>query len=447
MLSSSYLARMKKILGDRFDGYEESFSIPRKTALQINRIKESASLPFPTENVPYYADGRYFSAEKPGSHPLHHAGAYYIQEPSAMAPVASLVGRLPKNARVLDVCASPGGKTSQLANLFCESPMIVSNEIVPNRCKTLVGNIERLGFRNVLCLNSDAEFLEKTYPETFSAVLCDAPCSGEGMFRKSTDAVEMWSEENVALCAARQREILSHVKNCVGTGGYLLYSTCTYSPEENEENVAYFLDQNPDFSLCEPGEIFHAVSLSGYAPACRNFDPALVRRFYPHISGGEGQFFALFRRDGERRENAVCPKNPLAALSKEATKAARAFLNDAIGRDDLFLFANGDNIVILPDGMVSPARHIFSCGVKLGEYKAGRIVPHHQFFSSFGKEFLRKADFSSDSEEILRYLHGEGFSVALPDGFCAVTVDGVPLGGAKIVDGYLKNHYPKGLRV
>lgn len=447
MLSPSFLARMKRILGSRFEGYEESFSLPRKNALQLNRTKGDVSLSFPTEPISYYADGRYFSAEKPGSHPLHHAGAYYIQEPSAMAPVASLVGRLPTDARVLDVCASPGGKTSQLARLFCDSPMIVSNEIVPNRCKTLVGNIERLGFRNVLCLNSDAEFLEKSFPEAFSVILCDAPCSGEGMFRKSEDAVEMWSEENVALCAARQRDILSHVKNCVCPGGYLLYSTCTYSPEENEENISDFLEKNPDFSLCAPGNCFDDVSLPGYAPACRNFDPSLVRRFYPHISGGEGQFFALLRRDGPREERAINVKSSLRALTKDESKAACAFLKDTLGHAELSLFASGENILILPDGMCAPARHIFSCGVKLGEYKAGRIVPHHQFFSAFGKDFLRKADFSSDSEEIRRYLHGEGFSCSLPDGFCAVTVDGIALGGAKIVDGYLKNHYPKGLRI
>ena len=445
MLSPVFLSEMKKILGDRYDGYEESFSSPRRTALQINRI-QNGFCPFPSEPIPYYADGRYFTAEKPGNHPLHHAGAFYIQEPSAMAPVASLVGRLPDDVRVLDVCASPGGKTSQLAAQFSHSPMVVSNEIIPNRCKTLVGNIERMGFRNVICLNADAAFLEKTYPEAFSVVLCDAPCSGEGMFRKSEEARAMWSKENVALCAARQREILSHVQNCVCPGGYLLYSTCTFSVEENEENVADFLERNPDFSICAPGEKFDAVSLPGYAPACRNFDPRHVRRFYPHISGGEGQFFALFRRDGERAETPIKCKNALRALTREENKAASAFLRDTIGHDHLSLWASGENILILPDGMQPPERHVFSCGVNFGQFKSGRIVPHHQFFSAFGRDFMRKADFSSDSEEIARYLHGEGFEYSLPDGFCAVTADGVPLGGAKAVGGYLKNHYPKGLR-
>ena len=445
MLSPDFLSEMKKLLGDRYDGYEESFSTPRKTALQINRIKKGF-VPFPNEPVPYYPDGRYFSAEKPGNHPLHHAGAFYIQEPSAMAPAAALIGRLPSDARVLDVCASPGGKTSQLAAMFCDSPMIVSNEIIPNRCKTLVGNVERMGFRNVICLNADAEYLENAYPEAFSVVLCDAPCSGEGMFRKSEDARAMWSRENVALCAARQREILSHVRHCVCPGGYLVYSTCTFSVEENEENVAYFLEQNADFALCAPGEAFDGISLGGYAPACRNFDPSLVRRFYPHISGGEGQFFALFRRDGERREQPPRGKTAVRPLRREETEAAGAFLGDTIGNKTLRLSASGDNILILPDGMTPPERHAFSCGVLIGQYKAGRIVPHHQFFSAFGKDFLRKVNFASDSSEIARYLHGESFDCVLPDGFCVVTADGVPLGGAKITGGILKNHYPKGLR-
>lgn len=263
----------------------------------------------------------------------------------------------------------------------------------------------------------------------------------------------MWSEENVRLCAVRQREILSNVRTCVAPNGFLLYSTCTYSVEENEENVSWFLENNPDFSLCAPADALLPYSRAGYAPACRGFDSCLVRRFYPHISGGEGQFFALFRRNGDdserqapnskRKKNDSCRLRP---LSKDALAAATAFLKDTLGQTELSLAAYGENLLLVPDRLSLPDRHVFSCGVKLGEYKSGRILPHHQFFSAYGNDFLRKADFASDSEEIERYLHGEGFEVALPDGFCAVTVDGIALGGAKIVGGYLKNHYPKGLR-
>lgn len=456
MLSDAFIRRMQILLKDETTDFLSSLEKPCARALQLNRLKGTCTLPFSVEPIPYYADGRYITEEKPGLHPLHHAGAYYIQEPSAMAPVSSLIPYLPElseepHLRILDSCASPGGKSAQAANLFPNAELLVSNEIVPNRCKTLVGNVERLGFRNTLCLNTDSETLAATYPAYFTLVLCDAPCSGEGMFRKSDDAKTMWSEENIRVCAARQREILSNVRTCVAPNGFLLYSTCTYSIEENEENVSWFLENNPDFSLCAPSEALLPYSQSGYAPSCRGFDRSLVRRFYPHVSGGEGQFFALFRRNGDNAlpsQSAWRKKDdfPLRVLTKDEKAAANSLLNDTLGYADVSLSVYGENILIVPESLSLPERHIFSCGVKLGEYKSKRIVPHHQFFSAYGNEFLRKLNFSSDSDEIERYLRGEGFAVTAPDGFCAVTVDGIALGGAKIVDGYLKNHYPKGLR-
>ncbi len=452
MLDTKYTDRMKKLLGQDFEKYIATFERDRETALHLNRAKLSdtsqAALPFECEKISYCDDGFYFKAEKPGNHPLHHAGMFYIQEPSAMSPVSCLEGRLPCGIKILDACASPGGKSSQAANFAPEDNIVVSNEIVPSRCKTLVGNIERLGLKNSLVLNADTEYLSKKFPREFALVICDAPCSGEGMLRKSEQAREEWSEENVALCAARQREILDNLAKCVDDGGYLLYSTCTFSTEENEENVAYFLEKHSDFTLCEPGEKFDGVTSPGIDEYCKGFDSRKVRRFYPHISRGEGQFFALFRREGE-----LIPSTDFyfpdssRPLSKDEKKAVDEFLSKSVGKAYKNIRVYRDNILILPENMPVPDGHVFSCGVKLGECRSGRIVPHHQFFSAYGKDFKVKVNLSSDSSDIAKYLRGESFECDAPDGWAAVLCDGIPLGGAKIVGGFLKNHYPKGLRI
>ena len=452
MLDTKYKERMKKLLGADFEKYIAAFEQERETALHVNFAKVPASsdirFPFECEKIPYCDGGFYFKAEKPGNHPLHHAGMFYIQEPSAMSPVSCLEGRLPKGIKILDACASPGGKSSQAANFAPGENIIVSNEIVPSRCKTLVGNIERLGLRNSLVLNADTAYLSKQFPGEFALVICDAPCSGEGMLRKSEQAREEWSEENVELCAARQREILDNLSVCVDEGGYLLYSTCTFSTEENEENVTYFLEKHTDFSLCDPGEKFDGVTLAGIEEYCKGFDAEKVRRFYPHISRGEGQFFALFRRESELSPSTDFSfSDSSRPLSKEEKKATDEFLSKAVGVTYKNIRAYRDNILILPKNMPIPERHVFSCGVKLGEYKSGRIIPHHQFFSAYGNDFKIKIGLSSDSQEMAKYLRGESFECDAPDGWAVVLCDGIPLGGAKIVGGFLKNHYPKGLRI
>ncbi|MBE6571643.1 MAG: RNA methyltransferase [Ruminococcaceae bacterium] len=452
MLDTKYTDRMKKLLGADFEKYIATFDDDRETALHLNAAKLSdikdSLLPFDNEKIPYCRDGFYFKADKPGNHPLHHAGMFYIQEPSAMAPVSCLEDRLPEGIKILDACASPGGKSSQAANFAPEKNIVVSNEIVPSRCKTLVGNIERLGLKNSMVLNSDTEYLAKLFPGEFALVICDAPCSGEGMLRKSEQAREEWSEENVALCAERQREILDNLAVCVDEGGYLLYSTCTFSTQENEENVSYFLEKHPDFSLCEPGEKFDDVTTPGIAEYCNGFDPKNVRRFYPHVARGEGQFFALFKREGKLVPSTEFSfKDASRPLNKDERKAVDEFLSKSLEATPKCVRAFRENILVLPDRMAVPERHVFSCGVKLGEYKSGRIVPHHQFFSAYGKNFKVRVDLASDSPEMAKYLRGESFECDVTDGWAAILCDGIPLGGAKIVGGFLKNHYPKGLRL
>lgn len=453
MLPEKFRIRMQKILSAQYCAFEREYDNDRQTALRINTVKcaEQESiikkLPFYCEKISYCNDGYYFNYDKPGNLALHHAGAFYVQEPSAMAPVSALEGLLPEGIKILDSCASPGGKTSQAVCFSHDKNIVVSNEIVPSRCKTLVGNIERQGFKNSIVLNADTEFLSKEFADEFALVICDAPCSGEGMFRKSEEAVSEWSEENVDICAQRQKEILDNLSRCVCDGGYLLYSTCTFSPEENEINVSYFLENHKNFSLCKLPDKFDVYTTSGIEEYCHGFDPEYVRRFYPHTGRGEGQFFALFKKDGE-----LMPSTEFSypdgsrAPDKNEERAVNEFLKSTVGITFNNIRVYGENILILPEGLKVPRKKVFSCGVKLGEYKNGRIIPHHQFFSAFGNDFKNRVELSCDSTECLKYLHGEGFEVDRADGWCAVCVEGIPLGGGKIVNGYLKNHYPKGLR-
>ncbi len=455
MLPEKYTDRMKEILGDEFIAYINELENKRVSALRVNKIKCSntetfiSKLPFECEKIPYCADGYYFSYDKPGISPFHHAGAFYIQEPSAMAPVAALGNILPEGIKILDACASPGGKTSQAVSLSPEKNIVVSNEIIPSRCKTLVGNIERLGFRNSVVLNADTKYLSENFREEFGLVICDAPCSGEGMFRKNPEAVKEWSAENVLLCAARQKEILNNLSHCVCEGGYLLYSTCTFSPEENEMNVSYFLENNPDYELLAPDCSLLNVTDPGISKYCANFDSGLVRRFYPHTGRGEGQFFALFKKKGTLHQSIEFSyRDGSRELNREERSTVSKFLYETVGKVYGNIRAYGDNIIVLPDGLKAPLKKVFACGVKIGEIRSGRVVPHHQFFSAYGKDFLNKVCISQNSRECFMYLRGEGFEYGgAHEGWAAVMVDDIALGGAKIVGGYLKNHYPKGLRI
>lgn len=454
MLPEKFICRMKDLLGDEFQSFIDAHEKVSSSALRLNYSKllhfepEKIVSDFSCTKINGFSACYRFDYLKPGNHPYHHAGAFYIQEPSAMAPVSSLEGLLPNGIKVLDACAAPGGKTTQAAGVLSEDSVIVSNEIVPSRCKVLVGNIERLGLKNIIVLNSDTEQLSRNFAEKFALVICDAPCSGEGMFRKSEQAVSDWSEENVTMCAKRQKEILDNVCRCVCSGGYLLYSTCTYSPEENEMNVEYFLENHADFELCNPGSKYLNISSCGIDKYCKCFDKEYVRRFYPHIWDGEGQFFALFRKKGELACDPCGDwKDASRSLTIGESTAVESFLKETVGKTFTNIRVYGTNIVILPEGLTVPSNRVFSCGVKLGEYKNGRIVPHHQFFSAFGGDFKRQISFSASSEQIVKYLHGEGFEVQAENGWASVLVDGIPVGGAKIVDGYLKNHYPKGLRI
>ena len=460
-LPIEYETRMRDLLGDCAEAYFAALDAEPTRAMRINRTKLTGELP-DTDGVtltPSGIDGVYlFDGAAGGKNPLHHAGAYYIQELSAMLPVLS--APIEEGWRVLDLCAAPGGKTGQLASTVGKSGSVVTNEYSPKRAKVLLGNVERMGYRNCSVYNSSPDRLCPAFAGKFDMVLVDAPCSGEGMFRKEPDAVQDWSAENSEGCAIRQLEIMRSAAVSVKPGGYLLYSTCTFSPCEDEELLASFLSEHPQFTVVpvDPpegaGELACGIEIEGYGTE-------LCRRAYPHKIKGEGQFFGLLRRDDSpvpspaadkksKRGKESSPKG-IRPLTKAERQSAEAFLKDFLkAYDGLPLCVLGGDIFICDDDTL-PADGLLCCGVRLGNIaKDGRLVPHHHFFSAYGDSAKLKLELSPDSPLLEKYLHGEGFPAEdcgiTENGWGTVTVCGCAVGGFRVAGGYLKNHYPKGLR-
>lgn len=473
MLPIEFKERMTKLLGAESEAFfaeienREAVRSFRVNGIKISAEEFEATNPKIERHAMSFPDGAYYTEEEyPGSLPCHHAGMIYMQDPSAMATVYA--ANIDKGAKILDSCSAPGGKTTQLAAFAGDFGVVVANEYEARRCRILQGNVERLGCRNTVVVNLDTAILAETYPERFDVVLCDAPCSGEGMFRKNDRAIEEWSLDNVRMCADRQREILSNVVKCVAPGGKLIYSTCTFSLEENEMNVAWLLDSFTDFKLVEVDPALKAVTSDGICFLGCEHDMTKARRFYPHVSKGEGQFVAVFERD----EGVIAEADEPKQKKKDKKKKSA---NDGIRRDDAILleatneflrenlcdgFENGVKYELISLGGKAylkpdidlPKYGVFAAGVCVGEIVGKKFTPHHQLFSAFGNSFIRRVLLEQGNPDTDAYLKGLEFdandicSSGKSDGWAAVLVDGCPVGGGKIVDGKCKNHYPKGLR-
>ena len=446
-LPIDYVNRMKTILGDEYPLYEKAVNDAPIKAIRVNTDKisledfEKINI-FGSEKIPYVENGFYLDYEKVGNHPYHHAGMIYVQEPAAMAPAECV--EIKRDWKILDMCAAPGGKSTQLKNKLGEKGLLVSNEIIPSRCKILTGNIERLGLKNTVTTCMDSSRLAKTFPKTFDMIMVDAPCSGEGMFRKEQIAIDEWSPNNVLKCAERQAEILDNAALCLKNGGYIVYATCTFSLEENEMTIDRFLENHPEFEILRVNPLVEAATCDGISfegSKCENIKYS--RRFYPHKAKGEGQFMALLHNKSTPLPERVTQiKKPL------SNPTVTDFLNDVLTdyKTENVTEYNGTPIYFTPEFEIKNAT-VFSCGITIGEVKKNFIKPHHQFFMGMGDKFKRKIELSPDSEEIKKYLHGEEIATDCPDGWAVVTVKGCAVGGAKVVSGTAKNHYPKGLRI
>ena len=442
MIPAAFTARMQRLLGADYDAFAASFSRPRAVALRLNPLKTSeppALAQFSLSRVPWEPCGYYYDPEtRPGKSPYHEAGLYYLQEASAMAPAALLDPK--PGERVLDLCAAPGGKSTQLAGRMLGRGLLVCNEINPKRAKILASNIERLGIANALVLNEHPQRLEARFEGYFDKILVDAPCSGEGMFRKEEAAVTDWSEETVLMCARRQAEILHSAAAMLRPGGRLVYSTCTFAPEENEASVSAFLQTHPEFSV-------EKVDAPWFSPGrpdwIENPAPGLEHTFrlWPHKLLGEGHFCAVLRKAGDAPGKEL-PAEPAAKTPKELERFCRE-TGAALPEGKIILF--GNTVYLAPQELPSlKGLRVLRAGLELGEVLKNRFGPAHAW-ALWLKDMNHTVSYPEDSAEIRRYLAGDVLPGSLR-GWTLVTVDGRGLGFAKGDGQTLKNHYPKALR-
>ena len=442
-LPEAFVKRMETLLGDEFPAFLACYEDPCQRGIRLNPLKCGEdrlreSFPFPLSRAPFSPLSFYFPPEggKVGALALHHAGAFYSQEPSAACAVTALDPQ--PGERILDLCAAPGGKSSQIAALLEGKGLLWSNEVVKSRANVLLSNLERMGVRNAVVSSCYPDTLCPGLAGFFDRVLVDAPCSGEGMFRRDPQAIEEWSEEHVRSCAVRQAAILDSAAEALRPGGFLAYSTCTFSPEENEETVSAFLSRHPDFSLCDTG-------LPGGRPGFFGMEKA--RRIFP-MDGGEGHFVALLEKAGRSLPMPASPPGQAPRqLLAEAEEVWRSvccvpFPNQPVA-------AAGEKLLLLPSDLPSlRGKGVLRAGIPLCERKGKRWEPCHGLFLAAHPQDLNLClDFAPDDMRLAAFLRGEEIEGPQEGrGYCGVSVSGVVLGFGKLSGGRLKNHYPKGLR-
>lgn len=435
-----FLQRMKVLLGDEYEDFLKYYASDNFRGLRVNTLKCGADklkslLDFELKPTPFCPDGYYIPREVTslGNNPLHHAGAFYIQEPSATSAVEML--GVEHGDFVLDLCAAPGGKSTQIGAKLRGTGLLWSNEIVKNRANILLSNIERMGISNAVVSNAHPEILCDRLANRFDKILVDAPCSGEGMFRKNSAASAEWSEEHVKSCADRQLNILNSAKKALKAGGVMVYSTCTFSQEENEGVITQFLEQNPDFVLEDAGASFGR-------PALKH-----ARRIFP-MDGGEGHFAAKLRKAGEQIPSFSEQMSAQKLDAKILDFYDSLFPNRPFGENIRVI---KDKIMILPKNYNDDIKGlpILRAGIILGEIVKNRIEPHHSaFMAAKFSDCASVVDFDRDSSEIMAFLHGEEVPVSQDvKGYTAVCVNGITVGFGKASGGRLKNKYPKGLRI
>ena len=458
-LPQAFVERMRENLGTEAEAFFASYESPRAYGLRRNPLKQTAEqfeqlMPWQLTSVSWAEEGYYYSdTDRPGKHVYHEMGLYYIQEPSAMC-VAQIADPKPGEG-ILDLCAAPGGKSTQLAGRMAGEGLLVCNEILPNRAKILAQNIERMGVKNAVVVNHSPQELEARFPAFFDRIVVDAPCSGEGMFHKEEAALTEWSPENVQMCAERQREILACAVNMLRPGGVLVYSTCTFAPAEDEDMIRWLLETYPDLAL-QPIDTAALGISDGTIEG--------TGRIYPHRQRGEGHFVARLKKDG-----IVIPRQSIlqSGLAQDGSdrrgkkgkkKAEKAASTDAWTGYETFakqylcceltgcrqMF--GDQLYLVPQEMTDlRGMKVLRPGLHLGTDKKNRFEPSHALALALRADQVTQI---CETDQPEQYLRGMTLSCDPSlDGWVLVIYQGMPLGWGKASRGVVKNHYPKGLRI
>ena len=427
-LPQRFLDDMKELLMDEYDDFIKSYDEPKTTGLRINTLKinkeELLNLNlYNLTPIPWADEGFYYDEEvdRPGKSPLHESGAYYLQEPSAMSVVPHL--DIKEGDKVLDMCAAPGGKSTYILSKLNDTGLLVSNEINSTIIIALGENLERFGARNCIITNTDSNNLRKVFTGYFDKIVIDAPCSGQGMFRKDEVAIEDWSYAKVLECQSIQKDIIRDGYDMLKNGGVLVYSTCTFAKEENEDVINEFISEYENAKLIE------------------------MQRIWPHKVSGEGHFVAKI----QKLENEDCNVKYIKIKNndkevKDYREFEKKFLNISMeSRFDI----RGENLYLLPEEHPDTKKlKVLRYGLHLGMLKKNRFEPSHALSHYLKMEDVKNVEnFSIQDNKILDYLRGNTIETGKSRGWVLVCVEGIGLGWGKESNGILKNHYPKGLRI
>ncbi len=427
-LPKQFLDEMKEILGDEFEDFLKSYDEPKTTGLRLNTMKMneekllSLNL-FQLSSIPWAEEGYYYDEKinRPGKNPLHESGAYYLQEPSAMSVVPKL--NIQEGDKVLDLCAAPGGKSTYILSKLNKTGLLVSNEINPTRIKALGENLERFGAKNCIITNTDSANLKKVFRGYFDKIVIDAPCSGQGMFRKDQVAIDDWSFAKVLECQSIQKEIIRDGFEMLKKDGVLVYSTCTFAREENEDVINDFINEYEDAELI------------------------MMERLWPHKVKGEGHFVAKIKKHSEEDCNTKRLKTKsLTKELKDYKDFEKKFLNIQIKGE---FYLKGENLYLLPEECPDTKKlKVLRNGLHMGILKKNRFEPSHALSHYLTVDDVKNIEnLSVDDEKAKEYLRGNTIQTDKSRGWVLVCIENVPLGWGKESNGILKNHYPKGLRI
>ena len=467
-LPQSFLDSMKEILGEDYEAFLAGFDGQRQYGLRVNTLKMNLEeferiAPFHLKKVPWISNGYFYEAEDaPAKHPFYSAGLYYLQEPSAMTPASRL--KVQPGERVLDLCAAPGGKATELGAALQGEGLLVANDINTARARALLRNLELFGISNSFVTNEPPHVLAERFPEFFHKIMVDAPCSGEGMFRKNPAVVDSWQEKGPEYFSKLQREIIVQAADMLLPCGMMFYSTCTFSPLENEKTITHLLKERPDMEVI-PMEDYEgfAEGLTSYRGEVFDESCKLCSRIWPHKMSGEGHFMALLHKKNGTQQQVQQTVSQSSiwwekckGLNKEQKAAAEDFFSHVnIAYDEKRIDVRGDNLYYLPapkyDGR---GLHFLRNGLFMGEFKKKRFEPSQPFaLALHAQDFDQVLDFPADDERLSRYLRGETLDVSdliagekKRKGWQLVMVAGHPLGFGKLVNNNLKNKYPAGWR-